>query len=40
MDALKKAEKDLNEEMFKQVDIIYSSAAIAFARYLWELLRR
>lgn len=35
MDALKKAEKDLNEEMYKQVDIIYSSAAIAFARY-WD----
>lgn len=35
MDALKKAEKELNGEMLKQVDIIYSSVAIAFARY-WQ----
>lgn len=40
MDALKKAEKELNDEMLKQVDIIYSSVAIAFARYWgWGSLR-
>ena len=33
MDALRKAELELDKEMRKQVDIIYSSAAIAFARY-------
>ena len=33
MDALRKAELELDKEMKKQVDIIYSAAAIAFARY-------
>lgn len=33
MDALRKAEIELEKEMKMQVDIIYSSAAIAFARY-------
>ena len=33
MDALRKAELELDREMKKQVDIIYSAAAIAFARY-------
>ena len=35
MDALRKAELELDKEMKKQVDIIYSAAAIAFARY-WD----
>lgn len=35
MDALRKAEIELDKEMKKQVDIIYSAAAIAFARY-WD----
>ena len=33
MDALRKAEIELDKEMYKQVDMIYSAAAIAFARY-------
>ena len=33
MDALRKAELELDREMKKQVDIIYSAAAIAVARY-------
>ncbi len=33
MDPLKKADNELNAEMHKQVDMIYSAAAIAFARY-------
>ena len=33
MDALRKAEIELDKEMKMQVDIIYSAAAIAFARY-------
>ena len=33
MDALKKAEVELTKEMFKQIDLIYTSTAIAFHRY-------
>lgn len=35
MDALRKAEKELEAEMHKQIDIIYGAAGVAFARY-WE----
>ena len=33
MDALKKAEKELDAEMFRQIDLIYTSTAIAFCRH-------
>ena len=33
MDVLRKANQELDEEMRKQVELIYSAAAIAFARY-------
>lgn len=35
MDVLKRVNRELNQEMRKQVDLIYSAAAIAFARY-WD----
>lgn len=34
-DALRKAEIELEKEMYKQINIIYSAAAIAFKRY-WD----
>ena len=40
MDALKKAEMELEKETKKQVDLIYSAAGIAFRRYWdWGALR-
>ena len=35
MDVVKRVNRELNQEMRKQVDLIYSAAAIAFARY-WD----
>ena len=35
MDVLKRVNRELDQEMRKQVDLIYSAAAIAFARY-WD----
>lgn len=35
MDVLKRVNRELNQEMRKQVDLIYSAAAIAFTRY-WD----